>query len=156
MLHLDLAEFQEAFDVNWIDWCKGGPRDGGYTRAGVEVPCVPRWLRFSRKTDISIEDALAKNREEAERWHLGFLKDHSDLEHTPYYLEYLNPRYNTESVRRANEFLFLFDDVLNNGVKSPIWIADLGDRCFRFDGCHRTCCAKICGHNTVPALVFTA
>jgi hypothetical protein len=31
---------------------------------------------------------------------------------------------------------------------------DLGFRYFRFDGTHRTCAAKVCGFDTVPAILF--
>lgn len=137
-----MSFFQESFDVNWRDWCfrekfRWNPH---------------RLVRYNR-VDLSIEDVLSKNRPEVERWHIAFLQGYEDL----YYQEYLHDDHAADfrdAEKRAHKFRKLLIDVKQNGVLKSVWVAKVGDMFFRFDGCHRTCCAYVCGMDTVPALVF--
>lgn len=148
MLHFDLSCFQEAFNANWNDWCLG---DEGWTRSGVKVPCKPIRLVGYYKTEVSIKDALSKNPEETQRWHIDFLTGRSNA----YVHEYLKIRYpSIKCQQRIFDVFGLLSSIKTNGVRVPIWVAEVDDMLFRFDGCHRTCCAYVCGMNTIPAIVF--
>jgi len=161
------VKFQEAFDVNWTDWCKGGPRKEGWTRSGMAVPCRKVDLGPYEFDELDVDEVLAKNRVEVQRWHVGFLQARLDLGHrfnwkdTAYYWEYLKPRYSDEKGhQKAQEFIDLLADVADIGVRNPVWVADmigwrLKFRYFRFDGCHRVACAKVCSINTVPTCIFS-
>ena len=142
MLHFDMSFFQESFDVNWRDWC-----------FREKVRWNPhRLLRYDR-VDLSIEDVLSKNYEETRRWHIAFLQGDEDL----YYQEYLHDDHASDfrdAEKRAHKFRKLLIDVRQHGVLKSVWVAKVDDMFFRFDGCHRTCCAYVCGMDTVPALVF--
>ena len=165
----DVTVYQKALDINWVDWCKGGPRREGYTRVGMVACYKQQLLSFCRRTEMSIEDVLAKNRAETQRWHIDFLKAKLALRSkfnycdTAYYWEYLKPRYTEKQAeQRANEFIDLLADIAEHGIRNPLWVADFGERknmrfrYFRFDGCHRVCCAKVCFMNTIPVLLFKA
>lgn len=151
---------QKHFDANLNDWLAGGPLPTGWTRTGPRLPPLQLKLTGHRLRQIPVDESLAKNRPQTERWHLRFLADHGDVEKTPYFLEYLLPRYGGGSARRAVQFLEVFEDIRRNGVRRPIWVADVGHlgfgfRYFRFEGCHRTCSVKVLGATTIPAYVFT-
>lgn len=169
MLHIDVGMCQRAFDINWKNWCKGGPSKKGYTRRGLPIACKPVQLVSYERAELPINDVLSKNRFEVERWHVQFLEAKLALgskfywKKTAYYWEYIKPRYSDqEGHKRAMEFIDLLADVAENGIRKPVWVADLS--CvrnskvdfFRFDGCHRTACAKVCGIDVVPTLLFTA
>lgn len=142
MLHFDMSFFQEAFDVNWRDWC-----------FREKVQWSPYRLLRHDRVYLPIEDVLSKNRPEVERWHIAFLRGDENL----YYQEYLHDDHAADSRdadKRAHKFRNLLIDVKQNGVLKSVWVAKVGDMLFRFDGCHRTCCAYVCGMETVPALVF--
>ena len=158
----------ESFQSNLRDWRLGGPKKGGWTRRGFPMTLPPVRLAGYRYDEVLIDDTLAKNRAETQRWHLGFLetliavgKSKFYWKKTHYYWEYIKPRYDDKvGYERAKYFMALFDDILDNGIRRAVWVADLkelnlGFRYFRFDGCHRICCAKMADHKTVPALVFT-
>lgn len=148
MLHFDLSFFQEAFDCNWEDWCLG---DEGWTRAGDRIPCDPVLLVGYHRTEVSVKDALSKNPDETKRWHIDFLEGRNNS----YVHEYLKLRYSSiKCQRRIFEVLGLLNSIKASGVRVPIWVAEMDDMLFRFDGCHRTCCAYVCGIEMVPALVF--
>jgi len=150
---------QRYFKENLEDWCAGGPKDGGWTRVGPSVSIPNLELASCRKGMILVDDVLAKNRSEVERWHLSFL----DGNPQSYFAEYLDTRYEEDLAdERAKSFLDLLEDIRENGFddKHPVCVADvsntnLGMRYFRFDGCHRACCAKHLGINEVPAYIFT-
>lgn len=148
MLDFDLSHFQEAFDRNWEDWCLG---DEGGTRSGSKVHCDPIRLVGYRKTEVSVKDALSKNPDQTKRWHIAFLEGRDNT----YVHEYLKSRYySVKCQQRIFEVFGLLNNIKVNGVKVPIWVAELDDMLFRFDGCHRTCCAHVCGIEMIPALVF--
>lgn len=162
MLHHDSVELRESFFHNLADWCRGGPHPGGWTRGGAAVPVPACHLRRCVHKPISVEDGLAKNRPEVERWHVGFLRNRGVLEETAYYTEYLLPRYGPIGSRvRAANFLALHASVGAGYARQyPVVVADvsgldLGFKYFRFDGCHRLASAKVCGMAVVPAAVFT-
>jgi hypothetical protein len=162
VLHFDLRQYEEFFQNNYSDWCAGGPRDEGWTRGGELVNKVEASLGLYRRERLSVDDCLAKNAAEVERWHIDYLKN--PLRDSAYFKEYLLPRYReVEAVRRAEDFLTLYRAIRDRGLSDqfPILVADvtqlnLGFRYFRFDGCHRLACCKVLGIETVAALVFTA
>lgn len=148
---------KKAFRENLEDWLAGGPKDGGWTRTGPTFPTMRATLVGYRYVDADIDDVLSKNAGEVDRWHVGFLRDHSVVEDTPYYKEYLHPRYGDEAGQKAVNFLNLYEDIEQNGVREPVWLADVpGIGPFRFDGCHRAAAAKVLGLRAVPAIFFTA
>lgn len=147
------------FGRNVIDWYLGGPKEGGWTRTGAVLPESHFRLLDYEYRLLEVDEVLAKNARETARWHIAFLKQPDPLEQTPYFQEYLWPRYGEESSARAKEFLILFERIRAEGVRRAVWVADVaghgfGFRYFRFDGCHRTCCAKVLGKARVPAFVF--
>lgn len=157
---------QEEFQRNLKDWAVGGPKEGGWTRAGEPCPIPEMTLTGYRINHISIEDALSKNPVETAKWHIPFLEwvirsygRLSEWKETTYYEEYLKPRYDeTEAHKRAFSFIELFNDIRRNGVKQKVWIAHLNmPACdyFRFNGCHRVCAAKVLGAKTVAAYIFS-
>lgn len=148
MLHFDLSYFQEAFNHNWKDWCLG---DEGGTRAGDKVECRPVSLVDHRRVDLPVWESLSKNPAETKRWHIRFLLGFEDA----YFEEYLKSRYREEACRaKADKFTTLFRSIREHGVLKPIWVAEVDGMTFRFDGCHRSCCAFVCGMDTIPAIVF--
>lgn len=160
-------KIEQHFQDNLKDWCLGGPKPDGWTRRGFPTFLPPVRLVDYSWGELPVEECLAKNRAETARWHLGFLNTLLSLgkrkfywKKTLYYREYLKPRYDDKAgYARAKSFIDLFDDILDNGVRKAVMVADLEDlklkfRYFRFDGCHRICCAKIIGDETVPALIF--
>lgn len=154
MMYYTSKRAEVEFERNLRDWHKGGPKPGGWTRAGAEIPYRAARLLGCCLGMVDVDEALAKNRAETERWHIGFLKG----DESPYWWEYLMPRYN-EAVAavRAEAFRELFKSIKERGVMEPVWIAEadwLGIRHFRFNGCHRLCSAKVLGIKEVPALIF--
>jgi len=167
MIYFIPQEIDRDFQDNLKDWCAGGPKKDGWTRRGLRItlPCV----KLSRYIvdNVKIEDVLAKNRMETERWHLHYLRYYLskrtfNWQSSSYYWEYLKPRYDDgKAKKRALEFLELFESIEENGLRKPILIADIADldlefKYFRFNGCHRACCCKTLGYKTVPALIFKA
>lgn len=154
-------DIENHFNTNLLDWHAGGPLLNGWTRTGVRLTSVKGKLDRYSLGSILIDDVLAKNRSEVERWHLAFLKDHKDIASTDYYKEYLLPRFRDRSHERAHAFLALFEDIKTIGMKRPVWVADievfnLGFRYFRFEGCHRACCAKVLGQTSIQSIIFRA
>lgn len=153
---------QDAFQHNWNDWLKGGPKAGGWTRSGQALSKPPLKLADMQVGEVEIEDILAKNSAETKRWHLSFLENHERPEQTPYWNEYLLPRMTADDARvRANRFIRLYETFSDNSVPF-VWVADMATvdvpvefKYFRFDGCHRACCAKMRGMKTLPALIFS-
>jgi hypothetical protein len=158
---------QAALDANLVDWCKGGPRKEGWTRTGLPVRYRPVRIVSYFSTELPVEEILAKNRMEAQKWHIGFLetliavgKSKFYWKKTTYYREYLKPRLEDEQgFEQSKRFISLIEDVIENGVRRAVWVADVSElkmpfRYFRFDGCHRACCAKICGIPRIPTLIF--
>ena len=147
---------QKEFQSNLKDWFLGGPKVGGWTRTGPQIPEVKCSLLYAYFDILNVDDCLAKNAEETKRWHIDFLVGSG----TNYRQEYLATRYNFQKAEnRAISFGNLFKDIEVNGIKKAVWIADvssldLGFRYFRFNGCHRLCCAKVIGIQTIPAFVF--
>lgn len=138
---------QQAFKKNLQDWCDHNLMQAPQVRLGC----------YEQKI-ITVDNALAKNHEQTLKWHIRFLQDHSEYEKTDYWNEYLLPLY-SDPLSRAESYLKLLQEVKQNGIKRPIWVADivelnLGFRYFRFDGCHRTCIARHLGLEKVEALVF--
>lgn len=167
MIYFLSQEIDQEFQDNLKDWCAGGPKKSGWTRRGLRVkfPCVK--LSKCVVGEIDIEDVLAKNRAETDRWHLHYLRYYLsgmtfNWQNSHYYWEYLKPRYDDVKAKKcAIEFLELFDSIEDNGLHKPVWVADIADldlgfKYFRFDGCHRACCCKTLGHKTIPALIFKA
>lgn len=158
MIYTD-EKTQKHFRDNLIDWYTGGPKEGGWTRAGIAIDPVEVRLLSAKKDMIPVDEVLAKNRDEVTRWHLAFL----DGEPQAYFSEYLDTRYDEiKADERAKSFLDLLEDMRENGFNPnwPVHLADvsslnLGFKYFRFDGCHRTCCAKHLGITEVPALIFS-
>lgn len=156
-----LNEFQRAFESNLDDWCMGGPTASGWTRTGPLITLKTPMLIGMMEQELSVNDVLAKNRAEVDRWHLAFLEDHSQPCQTAYWNEYLMPRYGARrGLEKFREFLSLLESIrFGYNSCSAVFVADveslgLGFRYFRFDGCHRTCCAKYLGMTSVPAKVF--
>lgn len=160
---------QQAFHDNLKDWCLGGPKENGWTRTGLPVVFPPVRLVNYTYDKILVNDCLAKNRAETQRWHINFLETLVDVgkskfnwNKTSYYWEYLKPRYSDkDGYARAKSFISLFEDVLDHGIQKPVKVVDLElldmkFKYFRFDGCHRLCCSKVIGEETIPALIFKA
>ncbi len=158
---------QTALNENLADWCKGGPRPEGWTRSGFPVCFRPLVIDSYQFEEMLVDDVLSKNRIETQRWHIQFLQAYVSFgkskfywKKTLYYWEYIKPRFDDEiGFERAKQFMSLFEDILDHGVRRAIWVADVGAmnlpfKYFRFDGCHRACCAKVCGMDTVPAILF--
>lgn len=161
MIYCPFHKCQIEFQKNLSDWCSGGPRKEGWTRAGKSLGPIRAQLVSYRHQMISIDETLAKNLEETKKWHLAYLESLCPLEESAYYKEYLRPRYDHDrAVKRAMTFCELKADIQQKGILRSVWIADisplnLGFRYFRFNGCHRICAAKSLGHKTVPAWVFS-
>ncbi len=145
-----------AFQSNIKDWCLGGPKADGWTRTGPAIRLPSLRLKKFEKKDMLIDDVLSKNSAETKRWHVSFLLGNE----TNYWNEYLFRRYDIEKAeQKAANFKQLLVDVRSRGVIKPVLVADveflnLGFKYFRFDGCHRSCAAKVVGFTTVPALIF--
>jgi len=166
MQHYFNDHYDMVFQRNLADWCKGGPTPDGWTRTGplIILDKKVRLLR-GRRSYVSVDDVLSKNREEIERWHLSFLRRGKVDKDNDYYKEYLTPRYSEgDRSRRMVEFFDLLRDVEESGFdeRHPVHVADLEDtgfdlgfRFFRFDGAHRSCVSQVSGIDRVPALVFT-
>jgi hypothetical protein len=160
--HFNISHFDKPFQDNLDDWCLGGPRKTGYTRSGKPVLLDKKISLVSCVREmINIDEVLAKNRTEIERWHLEFLQGDKIDTQSSYCTEYLLPRFNEEQRKsRMVDFLDLFHSIKDGyNHNFPVWVADIevlefGFRYFRFDGAHRTCCAKTCGLDQVPACVF--
>jgi hypothetical protein len=152
-----LAKAEQAFQANWHDWQLGGPSQKGWTRTGPFIALPSVRLAGHYTTKLLVEQCLAKNALEANKWHLAFLQGNTEA----YWHEYLSPRYAAAEVaNRAREFLLLVEQIRLNGVMRPVWVADVSRlglhfNYFRFDGCHRICAAKHLGQLEVPATVFT-
>lgn len=144
------------FDENLLDWCLGGPKANGWTREGKQIKKPNATLCSYSLKKIKVEEGLAKNKSETMKWHINFLNNKKDL----YEIEYLQPRYDkNKSEKRMMSFIELFNNIKMNGLKKPIWVADiscldLGFQYFRFNGCHRLCCFKVLGIDEIPAIVF--
>lgn len=147
------------FKENLQDWFLGGPKEGGWTRTGSAITPINVNLASYSRQIISVDDALSKNKFEIKKWHLDFL----DGKPQAYFSEYLDPRYDEiQANERARTFLDLLEHMRENGFdeKYPVCIVDvseleLGFKYFRFDGCHRLCCAKHLGINEVPCHLFS-
>lgn len=163
MLKYINEDFQIMFDHNFNDWCSGGPKANGWTRTGELI--IPNYLAkivSYTRTIISVNEVLAKNLSEVERWHLDFLTNPRNKIDSQYWKEYLIPRCSRLSANdKCINFLNLFDSIKKNGYRfdKPVFVADIsglnfGFKFFRFDGCHRACCARILGIENIPAYVF--
>jgi hypothetical protein len=147
----------QEFESNFIDWCLGGPKEKGWTREGdpIKVPSIKLDGSYKFCT-LHVDEGLAKNKKETLKWHISFLQGSPHL----YQKEYLELRYNEYDANdRMSTFLSLLGDIKNNGIKKSIWVADvshlkIGFNYFRFNGCHRLCCAKFLNIQNVPAIVF--
>lgn len=147
----------KEFEGNFLDWRLGGPKENGWTREGsvIETPSITLGGLY-KFCPIKVDEGLAKNKKETDKWHISFLKNKKHL----YEKEYLHTRYNTiQAEERVASFIDLFNDIKINGVKKSIWVANvsylnLGFQYFRFDGCHRLCCCKVLGIKEIPAIVF--
>lgn len=147
------------FNENLVDWHLGGPKKNGWTRTGPSFNHPPLYDVFPyKKSLLSVDSILSKNRDEINKWHLSFLNGYPQ----GYFVEYLYTRYDyVDGDMRAKTFLDLLEDMRENGYDSnfPAWVADLEDfdfdfRYFRFDGCHRACCAKHLGIEKIPVWIF--
>lgn len=157
---------QSHLDDNLQDWFAGGPSPKGWTRDGPAYsPRLAKIVGYHVEW-LHVDEVLAKNISEVTRWHVDFLYQYCqnkkfDWRTTRYYNEYLLPRFNDLQAHKiAQRFVDLFEDIKENNVRYSICVADiqemmLGFRYFRFDGCHRTSCAKILGNNHVKCFVFT-
>lgn len=156
MIYYTSEKVKQEFHQNLVDWHLGGPKSNGWTRTGPPLPLRVAKLTSYHLGEISVDDGLAKNKEETLKWHLAFLQGDDSL----YLSEYLKPRYNESQIaKRIRSFRQLLTDIQSNGIRKPIWVADiscldLDFRYFRFNGCHRLCCAKILGIQLVPAFIF--
>jgi hypothetical protein len=162
MLFIDLNNYEKDFQRNLEDWCLGGPKKGGWTREGEEIKLTKKiFVKNFLHEYVDIDQVLEKNFKEVQKWHIDFLNNNKHIEKTKYYIEYLFPRYNLESIFFAKKFLKLFQTINLKGFnkKNPIMLADisslnLGFKYFRFDGCHRTACCKVLGFKKIFSLVF--
>lgn len=149
---------QREFNKNLNDWFQGGPKLGGWTRFGSGIDKKRMKIVGYEFKDIDVDDGLAKNLMETQRWHISFLKGKEEF----YRSEYLSTRYDSKKCDKIMfKFKELFKDIQLNGVKDRIWVADVSElnlnfNYFRFDGCHRLCCCKVLGIKTIPAIVFKA
>lgn len=163
MLFDDVAKLQRYFEANLEDWLLGGPKKKGWTREGPPIVLNKKFnIKFSKIDFVDIEEGLAKNKKEVEKWHISFLRNHTDFENTQYFQEYLAPRYTTTGCHdKIKEFLSLFEIIKSKGFdnQNPILVADiaslnLGFPFFRFDGCHRLACCKILDIKKVKFKIF--
>jgi hypothetical protein len=162
MLYFNVSSYENIFQHNLVDWCLGGPKANGWTRTGpfLSIPNVK--LKSVVKSIINVDDGLAKNLNEVNKWHISFLNNHETISNTLYYSEYLLPRFEHKSaINRAKNFLALFESIKTNGLDgSCVFVADMSGlnypfNYFRFDGCHRLACAKVLGIQWLPAYIFT-
>lgn len=150
------AKVNQEFQRNLLDWSLGGPKEGGWTRFGDPIRIPKLILTSCYRSVLTTDQCLAKNHQETLRWHLSFLNGQGEN----YIQEYLNPRYSDEKANdRIKTFVELLDNIERNKILKPIWVADisnfnLGFSYFRFDGCHRLCCAKFLKIEKVPVLIF--
>lgn len=148
------SKIQKHFDENLKDWYAGGPKKDGWTRTGPKITKnLTIKLTNYNFIQIPVEEALAKNREESQKWHISFLNNNPDF----YIEEYLMPRHRNDE--KTKYFQNLFQSIKETGLKRRIYIADvkeldLGFRYFRFDGCHRLCIFKVLGYTHIPAICF--
>jgi hypothetical protein len=162
MLFIDLNNYEKDFQRNLEDWCLGGPKKSGWTREGEEIKLTKKiFVKNFLHEYVDIDQVLEKNFREVQKWHIDFLNNNKNIEKTKYYIEYLFPRYNFESIYFAKKFLKLFQTINLKGFnkKNPIMLADisslnLGFKYFRFDGCHRAACCKVLGFKKIFSLVF--
>jgi len=156
MIFLITRKVHSRFDQNLRDWFLGGPKEGGWTRFGPSFDYKECTIVGYKFDYVDVDEALAKNKEETLRWHINFLKGNK----TYYKKEYLETRYDEETQKnRIETFESIFLDIKKNGIIKRIWVADvscldLGFKYFRFDGCHRLCCAKVLGIKKVPSIIF--
>ena len=165
MLFTNEIEYEKDFQRNLTDWCLGGPKNGGWTREGDPIVLNKKYkIIFLEYKQIKIDDILAKNIKEVNKWHISFLKNNKNIESTKYYQEYLLPRYNLKDINFViKKFISLFENIKNKGFdkKNPIILADvrdlnLGFDYFRFDGCHRAACCKVLGFEKMYSKIFKA
>ena len=154
----------DVFQSNLADWCAGGPHSHGYTRAGPMIFLRKNVKLVSyRREMLSVDEVLAKNREEVERWHIAFMRGGKVDLGSHYYSEYLCPRYSwEESSKKMGQALHLLHN-MHDGYTlcHPVFVADVNilDQSFgffRFDGCHRAAAAHVLGIKEIPSLVFKA
>src|SRR5690606_3806512 len=65
---------QSEFQRNLRDWEQGGPLPTGWTRTGPPVQTPACRLKGMSLQQLDAGECFAKNRAEAERWHVAFLK----------------------------------------------------------------------------------
>lgn len=156
MIYYISQKVKNEFHSNLTDWYLGGPKPEGWTRTGCELRMPNIDLNSYYFKLIDVDEGLAKNKYEISKWHISFLKGDTHL----YEQEYLKPRYDKEkSIIRIKTFMSLLNDIKINGIKNKVWVAEvkklnIGFDYFRFDGCHRLCCAKFLGIKQVPAIIF--
>lgn len=162
---------QAEFQRNLSDWREGGPQADGWTRTGPPVQTPEIRLASMKWRVLGADECFAKNRAEALRWHVAFLRAYrsgGNLDDTAYWTEYLLLRFPREVAERKRErFIALFETIGAGGYRTNnrVWVADLasapglqsyfGFRYFRFDGCHRLACLYVLGVTHVPCLVFS-
>jgi len=160
MIHFLPERAETSFQENLVDWCAGGPKKNGWTRSGAQLSIPKFALHSIDKVELPIKEVLAKNFIEVNKWHIDFLKfnNYSNWKDSLYFQEYLLPRYDIKrAMDRAMSFFNLYENVKKHGVQKPAWVAlvdGLPFKYFRFDGCHRTCCASVCGMDTMTTIVF--
>lgn len=162
MLHFDVSPYENGFQDNLVDWCLGGPKVNGWTRIGPSFPVPNVRLKSAVKSTINVDEGLAKNVNEVNKWHISFLNNPQTIYNTLYYAEYLLPRFEHKAaINRAKSFLALFESIKTDGFDgSYVFVADVSSlnypfKYFRFDGCHRLACAKVLGIESLPACIFT-
>jgi len=155
MLNFYDSIWNQMFIDNVSCWSKGGPRSEGWTREGPSIDVGYELTGEYKFSVISIEDVLAKNIKEINKWHLKFLDGHPQL----YYQEYLMPRMSEiDADQRMADFCDLLESI-RNGFFGVIFVAEIpeeifGFKYFRFDGCHRACCMYHLGHREIPVCIF--
>lgn len=163
LYYFDVNWINEIFNRNLVEWCAGGPSQWGYTREGDTIFIDKNYKAVSYERGmLDVEEVLAKNRKETERWHISFLKGGKIDHKSAYCVEYLAPRYDSEEIEeRMSSLLSLFRSIFRCGYnyRHPVFVADvaslgIGFRYFRFDGCHRTSCAKVLGIKKIPVYIF--